>query len=88
MNLILKRKTLSISLWVRLEFTMFKKLKWQGLSKKTRSQIYPIKFKSDSYSHKDPIFNNSRIKDSQTYIQIIKKILDNLNQDKLKTGNS
>ena len=51
---------------------MFKKLKWQGLSKKGRSQNYPI-------------FNNSRNKDSQTYIQIIKKIPDNLTQDRVKT---
>ena len=54
---------------------MFKKLKWQGLSKKARSQIYPN-------------FSNPRNKDSQTYVQIIKKILDNLNQDRMKTGNS
>ena len=72
MNLFPKRRILSIILWVRQEFTMSKKLKWQGTSKKTRSQIYPI-------------FNNSRNKDSQTYIQIITKILDTLNQDRLKT---
>ena len=36
---------------------------WQNLSKKARSQLYPI-------------FNSPRNKDRQTYIQIIKITLD------------
>ena len=68
MNLFPKRKTLSISLWVRLEFTMFKKLKWQGLSKKTRSQIYPIKF---NLKYQDVLGNEFKVENPEIEIEIL-----------------
>ena len=41
MNLFPKRKTLSISLRVKQEFTMSKKLKWQSTSKKSQNSNLP-----------------------------------------------
>ena len=85
-------KTLSINLRVRQEFTMSNEnLNGQEQVRRAKFQIYLTKIKLDFQTHKDLVFfidTIQEIKNDKIIFKVfkkIKKILDNLNQDRLKT---